>query len=333
MIWQFGELGYDYSIEFNGRTGPKPVRWDYYDDASRQKLYKTLSEVLTLRNNFDVFHSSDVTFNVGDDLVKSLILKNEPYISAPTTSDEMNVVIVGNFDVTSQTRNFTFPHTGNWFHFFSRGDQLTVSNVSTSITLLPGEFRVYTDVQIEASESELMNFVRPLAPELASLTEENGKVRITWIDLSTIESNYTIYRKTLGGDYQLRGTVSQNNVTYLDNALELLTSYEYYVEAINSAGSDQSNKLQITTTEAITAVEDDVLSNLDIYPNPTKDLITIDLPLNHDYHLQVLDSRGCAVRSVTYNKNQLDLSGAPSGVYFLKISNTQSVKYFRIVKL
>ncbi len=25
MIWQFGELGYDISIDFNGRTGRKPV--------------------------------------------------------------------------------------------------------------------------------------------------------------------------------------------------------------------------------------------------------------------------------------------------------------------
>ena len=25
MIWQFGEIGYDYTIEHNGRTGEKPV--------------------------------------------------------------------------------------------------------------------------------------------------------------------------------------------------------------------------------------------------------------------------------------------------------------------
>jgi hypothetical protein len=41
MIWQFGELGYDYSINRceNGsvssdcRTSPKPVVWDYYEDS------------------------------------------------------------------------------------------------------------------------------------------------------------------------------------------------------------------------------------------------------------------------------------------------------------
>ncbi len=29
MIWQFGELGYDYSIDYNGRVGNKPIKWDY----------------------------------------------------------------------------------------------------------------------------------------------------------------------------------------------------------------------------------------------------------------------------------------------------------------
>ncbi|MDV7401547.1 hypothetical protein RZS08_59565, partial [Arthrospira platensis SPKY1] len=40
MLWQFGELGYDFPIDFNGRTGNKPVRWDYYRDPERLKLYK-----------------------------------------------------------------------------------------------------------------------------------------------------------------------------------------------------------------------------------------------------------------------------------------------------
>jgi 1,4-alpha-glucan branching enzyme len=36
MIWQFGELGYDYSINFNGRTNSKPIRWNYFQEANSQ---------------------------------------------------------------------------------------------------------------------------------------------------------------------------------------------------------------------------------------------------------------------------------------------------------
>ncbi|MEL7341151.1 MAG: alpha-amylase family glycosyl hydrolase, partial [Bacteroidota bacterium] len=38
LMWQFGEYGYDYEIEFNGRTGEKPIRWDYLNNPYRLKL-------------------------------------------------------------------------------------------------------------------------------------------------------------------------------------------------------------------------------------------------------------------------------------------------------
>src|SRR5664279_5946001 len=49
MLTEFGELGYDYSINWctNGtvdasggcRLTPKPIRWDYLQDSSRKKLH------------------------------------------------------------------------------------------------------------------------------------------------------------------------------------------------------------------------------------------------------------------------------------------------------
>jgi len=39
MIWQFEELGYDYSINYDCRTCEKPIRWDYFDQPERQRLY------------------------------------------------------------------------------------------------------------------------------------------------------------------------------------------------------------------------------------------------------------------------------------------------------
>ena len=48
LIWQFEELGYDYSINTcsdgvtvnpDCRVAAKPVRWDYYDDNERKHLY------------------------------------------------------------------------------------------------------------------------------------------------------------------------------------------------------------------------------------------------------------------------------------------------------
>ena len=43
MIWQFGELGYDYSINYpsgtsNDRVTAKPIKWDYYSDSDRKTI-------------------------------------------------------------------------------------------------------------------------------------------------------------------------------------------------------------------------------------------------------------------------------------------------------
>jgi hypothetical protein len=46
MIWQFGELGYDVSINYpcmtsNCRLDPKPIKWGYFTDYNRKKIYKS----------------------------------------------------------------------------------------------------------------------------------------------------------------------------------------------------------------------------------------------------------------------------------------------------
>jgi hypothetical protein len=43
MIWQFGELGYDISIDNPCRICNKPIKWDYLQDARRKNLYKVFA--------------------------------------------------------------------------------------------------------------------------------------------------------------------------------------------------------------------------------------------------------------------------------------------------
>ena len=64
MIWQFGELGYDYSINFPSnteilRTSPKPVKWDYKTDYHRYNLFLEYSALIDLKKNNPVFRTSD----------------------------------------------------------------------------------------------------------------------------------------------------------------------------------------------------------------------------------------------------------------------------------
>ncbi len=157
MIWQFGELGYDYSINHCGntpvnpipgnideddpgrcRTDPKPVRWDYYDDWRRKRLYDVYAMLINLKKEQDVFRTEDYSLAL-DGAAKRIHLNHE----------SNKVTILGNFGVTEATFNPGFQQTGTWYEFFS-GETFAVEDLSEPITLQPGEYRLYSTVEFPA---------------------------------------------------------------------------------------------------------------------------------------------------------------------------------------
>jgi hypothetical protein len=338
MIWEFGELGYDFSINTcsdgtinnNCRVSAKPVKWEYRTEPNRTKLNKVVSALTRLKTIYPVFQTSDFALQGGTSLAKQIILKGQPYTSSPSTTDNMNLVVVGNFDVTSQAINVNFPHVGNWFHYFAQGDPLTVAATPQSITLQPGEFRIYTDVQLPALEQELIAFSKPIAPVLTTLTQIVNKVQLTWSDNSTIETGYSIYRKKSGGAYVKVGEVAANVTTYLDGQnLESATSYEYYVEANNPYTSSPSNNV-LFTTGIITAIAESANVNL-VYPNPTSGIIYIDesVVINK---LVVRTLQGAEVHPVSIDSHRYDFTHFSSGIYILEVCSNSSVVRFKLIK-
>jgi pullulanase/glycogen debranching enzyme len=181
MHWQFGELGYDQSINRcpdgtiseSCRVAAKPVHWEYRNDAERYGLYQHIAELLQLRNTHDVFTEGTSTITTGSSIVKQISIKNNPYTDSPVDAAEMNVHIVINFDVISKGEAINFPHTGAWFEYFT-GHALTVSTASHNVTLSPGEYRMYTDYPLkepvtgvaEKDQSWLTIFPNPVEDEI-----------------------------------------------------------------------------------------------------------------------------------------------------------------------
>lgn len=144
MIWQFGELGYDYSINAcpNGtvdpgcRTAPKPIRWDYNQNAKRKQVYDIYSQLIRLRSHpwyKDAFMSNRVTHSLGGGFKWIQI-----------TTDTSNLVVVGNFDINTQSGFVIFPSAGTWYDYL-QNKTLTVTGGAQSITLAPGEYHVYVN--------------------------------------------------------------------------------------------------------------------------------------------------------------------------------------------
>ncbi|MDD3094994.1 MAG: alpha-amylase family glycosyl hydrolase [Candidatus Neomarinimicrobiota bacterium] len=203
MIWQFGELGYDYSIEYNSRTGNKPIKWEYYKVADRRDVYNLYSAMNFLRANYRTFGAATgVELYVGN---------NIPAKRIKLSGEGPNAVVLGNFDVVPQTVDPAFHHAGPWYGYFY-GDTLNVSNTNAGILLAPGEYRIYTDQKLDsppvARESILprsfalkQNYPNPFNPQTRicyTLTADNP------VDLSIYDLQGRKLR-TLVSSYQPAG--------------------------------------------------------------------------------------------------------------------------------
>lgn len=136
MIWQFGELGYDVNIDYNGRTGEKPIRWNYYDVAERKALYDAMAKMIKLKTSQQAFKTSNFSYSLNGS-VKHLILNGTG----------LNIVIVGNFDVIAKPASISFPANGTWYDFMAPGQTENISGTYTK-SLNPGEYHIYTSVDL-----------------------------------------------------------------------------------------------------------------------------------------------------------------------------------------
>ena len=195
MVWQFGELGYgggpDECLKPGdgsdgacmasdpGRTDVKPVRWDYYEEENRYRLYRTWSELLRLRHSSPVFSSGDTEFESSlADGIKWIRLQHE----------DMDAVIIGNFSVLFRDATVDFTQQGEWHEFVS-GNRLNVGNVRQSFNMAPGEIRIYTSEFVEPAEenvfyqvgeSDFGQLIRELSIESNYPNPFNPTTRLTY---------------------------------------------------------------------------------------------------------------------------------------------------------
>ena len=127
MIWQFGEIGYDISIEENGRTGEKPVKTaEYMAVPQRKALYDTYAKLLKFRKDNPRFFDSDASFSWSPSGTTKTIT---------CSAADKSFHVVGNF--AKNQISYTIP-SGSWTDYMNGG------TVSGTITLKEGEFRLLT---------------------------------------------------------------------------------------------------------------------------------------------------------------------------------------------
>ena len=141
MIWQFGELGYDISIDENGRTGKKPVKWDYQGITSRNQLNKTYSSLINLRMEHEELFNSTATLKWE---VTPTFWEQGRFITLSSFGNSKQVVVVGNFTNDPITASTKFPATGTWYNYMNQTETINVTSPTMSISVPANSFRIYS---------------------------------------------------------------------------------------------------------------------------------------------------------------------------------------------
>lgn len=113
MLWEFEELGYDVSINYNGRTGEKPVRWEYFNDTHRNELWRLMSQIFHLRNTYNLYATTPDYGNLG-----STNGVSEPRRMKLHDGNGKYVISIANLDPNNAQTVFpNYDLTGTWYRF------------------------------------------------------------------------------------------------------------------------------------------------------------------------------------------------------------------------
>jgi len=176
MIWHFGELGMENSIftctdgsvndpDCKLATKPQP-QWvnNWLADADRLQIYTDWSRINALKQQEAVFE--------GDYDIQSGSLTPRIFIwdNALPSSELKNVVIIANFDVTTQNVVPDFPYSGTWYNLMD-DSSFSVSDTASPISIEPGEFRIFGNQNaLLATKSEVLQSAIAIYPNPTSQT-------------------------------------------------------------------------------------------------------------------------------------------------------------------
>jgi hypothetical protein len=342
MLWQFGELGYGYSINTcedgtinnNCRVSPKPIRWDYLNNPNRVALYNVYARIFKLRNipNFlPTFVTSDVSYNL-----------NGAFKWLKVNSDSLKILVIGNFDVTTTTGSVSFQNAGTWYNYLAGGTKTATGGVE-NFTLQPGEYYVYVNRNVDSIAGVLL----PL--KLLGFNGKRGTNKISLAWSTTKETNVKAFipeRSFNGNDFDAIATVAAKNstatqadYTYADFdplAIQSKESIYYRLKMLDVDGKYTYSGIAVINPLAGN-------TKFAIYPNPVKGstiYLDVNETSNSKINIKIEDMSGRLYKRYSITRNNLNgnipvnVSALPKGAYVLKVETAGQafVKQFIVQK-
>ncbi|MBT6013973.1 MAG: T9SS type A sorting domain-containing protein [Flavobacteriales bacterium] len=99
----------------------------------------------------------------------------------------------------------------------------------------------------------------------------------------------------------------------------------YVVEVLDSNGCESKEEIQVFVDSCATGFYSEMFSKISIYPNPTKDILNVDLPENEVFSVSMFTIEGKLISREINVMNSISISSADiaKGQYILQIENNK----------
>ena len=211
MVWQFGEMGYDYSINSNGgRTNEKPSAWGWLNLSHRKAAADAAAKIISLRK----LYPSAFTQGTFSTQVTAADWSAARRIAL--AHSDLNMVVLGNFTTAAVTAYPNFSKTGKWYNVLT-GEELNVTNTAMSVTMQTGDLLIYTDRVVNFPSGVENTAVRNESIVFPTVT--SGRLYVNTPNSVNKVAVYTLHGQLLR---------TENNISQTD--LSALSSGVYLVE-------------------------------------------------------------------------------------------------------
>ena len=309
MIWQFGELGYDYSINYCGdgtvneecRTWSKPVKWDYWNDVNRQEIYQVLAGMAKLKTEQDAFQYGTYTKDLSGIVKRAWLSHNS-----------LNVCVGGNYDVVNKTITPGFQHTGTWYNYFT-GESIEVTNASGhSIDIEAGGYYVYTDQQLERP---MVNLTIKVIRSETGNNVIGANVHLTDNGSRTTESNgEAVFVPTSNSSYSYKVSITGHD------------------EVTGTVTITEDDLIQTVIIEGADYIGENEETNIAIYPNPANKQINIEVDADYILTITDLNGRKLTEKNIVTGNQNIDIGNLNNGIYILKFKKGNRNYYRKVIK-
>ncbi len=162
-------------------------------------------------------------------------------------------------------------------------------------------------------------------------------ISLTDHDVEFIKFNFTKFN-TLEGDvlYVYEGNsdagtlIGEYSLNDIPTELIVYSNEVYFKFVTNSDG--QADGWEVMYSTSVLGVEDEVFSDLTIYPNPANDILNI-VGLTDDSEIEIYDLSGKVQKVVNaQNRVSIDISDLAAGVYFVKVNSSENSVVKKMIK-